>query len=74
VEVHDAGSDGNRREMDAKLTWLLGWLRTDAPAMGYKPRRFVWVASGPSSFGGNDPKLRALRNRGLEFVGGHLRL
>jgi hypothetical protein len=74
VEVHPASGGRHFREMDEKVTWLLGWLRSDAPAMNYTPRRLIWVASGRSSFGGNDPKLRALRNRGLEFVGRHLRL
>jgi hypothetical protein len=74
VEIHAASGGNHLHEMDAKVIWLLGWLRADAPAMSYTPRRIIWVASGRSSFGGNDPKLRALRNRGLEFVGGHLRL
>jgi len=72
VEVHPASGGGHLREMQAKLSWLLGWLKSDAPAMSYTPRRIVWVATGRSSFGGNDPKLRALRDRGLEFVGRRL--
>jgi len=74
LEVHDASGGRCLHEMGDKLTWLLGWLKSDAPAMNCTPRRIVWVASGRSSFSGNDPKLRLLRSRGLEFVGGHLRV
>ncbi len=74
LEVHPATSGQHLQEINAKVSWLLGWLKSDAPEMNYTPRRIIWVASGRSSFGGNDPKLRALRDRGLEFVGGHLRL
>lgn len=74
VEVHPADAGGNAREIEAKHAWLVRWLKSEAPAMNYAPRRFIWIASGKSSYTANDPKLRALRNRGVEFVGSRLRL
>jgi hypothetical protein len=72
AEVHPAESGSNLGEMDKKLLWLTDWLKAEAPAMNYNLRRIVWVASGRSSFSANDPKLRKLRQRGLEFVGRRL--
>jgi len=72
AEIHPAESDNNLGEMDKKLLWLTDWLKAEAPAMNYNPRRIVWVASGRSSFSANDPKLRKLRQRGLEFAGSRL--
>ncbi|MCS6848533.1 MAG: hypothetical protein RMN52_12575 [Anaerolineae bacterium] len=72
AEVHPAASGDNLKEVRGKLDWLIEWLRTEAQPMNYDPRRIVWVATGSSSFSANDPKLRALRDQGLEFVGGRL--
>ena len=74
VEVHPADSGKNIREVGKKLDWLTNWLAGGGQAMNYTPRRLVWVASGRSSFSNNDPKLRSLRQRGLEFASGHLEL
>jgi hypothetical protein len=72
AEVHPADSGKTIREVGKKLDWLTNWLAGGGQAMNYTPRRLVWVASGRSSFSNNDPKLRSLRQRGLEFAGGHL--
>jgi len=72
VEVHPADSGKNLEEVGKKLGWLTNWLAGEGRAMNYTPRRLVWVASGRSSFSNNDPKLRNLRQRGLEFVGSRL--
>lgn len=69
VEVHPASSKSDLDQVCKKLLWLRNWLDTQAPKMNYKPRRIIWVATGSSSFSDNHPDLRALRSRGLEFVG-----
>lgn len=72
IEVHPAGSDRNASEVGNKAEWLLNWLR-DVP-LGRYPRRLVWIASGRSSFTARGPQLKAAAQRGVVFVGGHLRL
>jgi hypothetical protein len=74
VEIHPASSSGNLGEVKAKASWLQLWLVSDGVPLNYRPRRFVWVASGRSAFSRNDPKVRALQNLGIEFTGGHLML
>jgi len=74
VEVHPASSNNNPKEVASKLGWLTSWLAGSGKAMNYRPRRIVWVASGHINFRNNDPELRRLRDRGLEFAGSHLAL
>lgn len=70
IEVHPAGSTGNIGEVEAKLDWLIGWMRT-TPLVVY-PKQIIWIASGKSSFNQRHPALRILANRGLRFVGSRL--
>jgi hypothetical protein len=72
VEVHPASSTGNITEVEAKLTWLVGWL--EGTPLARHRRTFVWVASGRSAFNSRSPALKGLANRGLRFAGGHLSL
>jgi hypothetical protein len=74
IEIHPASGERHLGEMNTKFDWLLAWLRSAAPAMNYCPRRIIWIASGGICFTAHDQRLRQLRDRGLEFVGGHLRL
>ncbi len=72
VEVHPASGGSSLHEIRAKACWLKTWLSGAGRALDYKPKRLVWVASGRSSFSRTDPKLRALNELGIQFVGGHL--
>ena len=74
IEVHPASGGSGIHDVENKARWLFAWLAGVGRPLAYKPRRFVWVASGRSSFGRNDPKLRALQAIGIQFVGGHLPL
>jgi hypothetical protein len=74
AEVHPASSNNNPKEVASKLGWLTSWLAGSGKAMNYRLRRIVWVASGHINFRNNDPELRRLRDRGLEFAGSHLAL
>jgi len=69
IEVHPAGGGNNMSEMQNKLAWLQAWL--SGKAMGSHEQRVVWVASGKSAFNARDPRLKALAQSGLRFVGGH---
>lgn len=72
IEVHPASGGCGLHQVEAKAHWLLGWLSGVGTPLNYKPRRFVWVASGRSAFARTDPKLRALNALGVQFAGGHL--
>ncbi|MCS7056537.1 MAG: hypothetical protein NZM18_10260 [Thermoflexales bacterium] len=74
VEVHPAAKSDHLKEVRGKLEWLMEWLRTKAQPMNYTPRRIVWIATGLSNFSQGDPHIRALKDRGLEFVGRRLEL
>ena len=69
IEVHPASGGKSVSEMVHKLQWLRAWLHGN-PLAKY-PRQVVWVASGKCAFNARDPKLRALSQMGLRFVGGH---
>jgi len=68
IEVHPASSnhiDG----ILAKLGWLKGWLRTDAPRLKAMPAEFVWIASGRVSLPPHSPQRRKIAGQGLRFGG-----
>lgn len=68
IEVHPASSnhiDG----ILAKLDWLRGWLRTDAPRLEAMPAEFVWIASGRVSLPPHSQQRRKIASRGLRFGG-----
>lgn len=69
IEVHPASGGNNMTQMQNKLAWLQGWLADKA--LGRHERRVVWVASGKCAFNARDPRLKALAQSGLRFVGGH---
>ena len=68
VEVHPA-NDGEVKVMEAKLDWLVGWLRRNAPGLSEMERRFVWVSSGSTSLTPFAPARRRLAQRGLRIAG-----
>jgi len=70
IEVHPASSTGNIAEIEAKMKWLMYWMKT-TPLVKY-PRSIVWVASGKSVFNGRSPALKKLASRGIKFAGSHL--
>ncbi len=72
VEFHSASGGGVISEMEAKLRWLIGWMK-DTPLWDYR-RDIVWVASGEATFTSRDPRLKRLAMRGLRFAGGHLKI
>jgi len=72
IEVHPASGTGNIGEIRAKLTWLGRWM--SATPLAKYPRQIVWVASGKSAFNQRHPAIRALAQRGVQFVGAHLAL
>ena len=67
IEVHPASGGNSVAEMQRKLLWLRAWLH-GKPLAAYQ-RQVVWVASGKCAFNARDPKLRALSQLGLRFVG-----
>lgn len=69
IEVHPASGGNSIAEMQVKLLWLRAWLQ-GKPLADY-PRQVVWVASGRCAFNARDPKLKALSQLGLRFVGNH---
>ena len=73
IEVHPASGGNNMTQMQNKLAWLQGWLQgwLADKALGRHERRVVWVASGKCAFNARDPRLKALAQSGLRFVGGH---
>jgi hypothetical protein len=84
IEVHPASSN-HVSEVLRKLSWLRGWLRSDAPLLNEmteaersSPRsvrgRFVWVASGGVSLAPSTPQRRAVAAQGLEFAGGFFKI
>lgn len=72
VEFHSASGAGVVTEMEAKLRWLIGWMR--GTSLWYYRRDIVWVASGEVALTSRDPRLKRLAMRGLRFAGGHLKI
>lgn len=73
VEVHPA-TDGEAKVIEAKLDWLTGWLKNNAPALGAMPRRYVWVSSGKTALTPVAPARRRLAQKGLIVAGGSYRI
>jgi hypothetical protein len=70
VEIHPASSL-HVEEVIAKLRWLRGWLKSEAPLLHKFAAEFVWVASGkvaliPNSNEGAWPKKESI-SPGNEF-------
>lgn len=68
IEVHPA-SDGNVKEVIAKLEWLKEWLAGSAPLLHAMRRRYVWVSSGKTSLTLTPPQRKRLAQLGLEHKG-----
>ena len=66
IEVHPAA---HISEVEAKLTWLTGWLQTGSNPMGQLKRRYVWICSGSVPFTQRSPQLRRLSERGVQVCG-----
>jgi len=65
IEVHPASSTGNIAQVEAKMSWLVNWMKTTA-LVNY-PRNIVWIASGKSSFNSRHPSIRKLASHGLTY-------
>ncbi len=70
IEVHSADGEHNVREVERKLSWLMGWVAA-TPLKAYR-RRLYWVSSGKCSFTSRYPRVKALAQRGVLFCGQHL--
>ena len=70
IEVHPASSTGNIAEVEAKMNWLMNWMKV-TPLAKY-PRSIVWVASGKSVFNSRHPDIKKLASLGLSFIGRRL--
>jgi hypothetical protein len=68
VEIHPASSQ-HVLEVIAKLHWLRGWLKSEAPLLRQFPSRFVWVASGKVALTPNSPQRRRVAQEGIYFAG-----
>ncbi|HTR85961.1 MAG TPA: hypothetical protein VMI56_15880 [Reyranella sp.] len=68
IEVHPATSGANVKEMENKMTWLIGWLK--APLTNYQ-KKIVWISSGKTSFNARSPQIKRLASQGCDLVGGH---
>jgi hypothetical protein len=65
IEIHPASSTGNIAEIEAKMSWLVRWMKT-TPLVCY-PRNLVWIASGKSAFNSRHPGMKKLASHGLIF-------
>lgn len=72
IEVHPASSTGNIAEVEAKMSWLMNWMK--ATPLAQYPRSVVWIASGKSVFNSRNLGLKKMASRGLRFAGSHLAL
>lgn len=68
IEIHPA-SDGDVKVVIAKLQWLKGWLKDQAPALDAMPREFIWVSSGKTSFTLASPQQKRFALLGLQHKG-----
>ena len=70
VEVHPASGRACIEQVEAKLRWLVRWLRSSL--LGGYPRTIVWIATGRSAFNARDPAIKRLAQHGCQFVGRNL--
>lgn len=70
IEVHPAGGEGTIAEVAAKLGWLTAWL--SGKRLGQYDQEIVWIATGTVAFNTLHPGIKALANKGCNFVGRRL--
>jgi hypothetical protein len=69
IEVHPASGHSTIGHIEAKLSWLQYWIRQND--LDGNPKRFIWIATGKSSFNSLHPKIKALARKGVQFSGRH---
>jgi hypothetical protein len=73
IEVHPANS-GEVAAVIGKLQTLKSWLSRAGTALDTRPRRFIWVSSGKTSFTLSAPQKKQFAELGLESCGRHLQI
>jgi len=74
LEIHPTRTTTHLNEVEQKFDWLINWLSGMGQELGKMERKFICVSSGKTGFTSTAPQLRRLASRGLQFVGGHIRL
>ena len=69
VEVHPA-TDGEAKAVEAKLDWLVAWMKLNAAALHAMKAKYVWVSSGKTRLTPMSPTRRRLAQKGLIVAGG----
>ena len=67
VETH-TGSDKEIKVVLKKLEWLKNWLNNDGSKLAKFERKFIWVASGKTSFTNGSTQVKILAEKGLQYL------
>ena len=75
IEIHPASGNSSVGAVLGKLESLRSWLRDRAPLLDVlRPRRFIWISSGRTSFTLSSPQQKRFAVFGLRHVGHILRI